>query len=75
MQKSGFPKIRHYVGFWQIGSHILEKGCFSTQSTPKSVTVNSHNNKDTIQMYTCMGYKLLVFQSTVPINAFLWNNK
>ena len=22
MQKSGFPKIGHYVGFWQIGSHI-----------------------------------------------------
>ena len=22
MQKSGFPKMRHYVGFWQIGSHI-----------------------------------------------------
>ena len=23
MQKSGFPKVRHYVGFWQIGSHII----------------------------------------------------
>ena len=22
MQKSGFPKMRHYVGFLQIGSHI-----------------------------------------------------
>ena len=22
MQKSGFPKMRHYVGFSQIGSHI-----------------------------------------------------
>ena len=22
MQKSGFPKIRHYVGFSQIGSHM-----------------------------------------------------
>ena len=22
MQKSGFPKMRHYIGFWQIGSHI-----------------------------------------------------
>ena len=22
MQKSGFAKMRHYVGFWQIGSHI-----------------------------------------------------
>ena len=22
MQKSGFPKMHHYVGFWQIGSHI-----------------------------------------------------
>ena len=23
MQKSGFPKMRHYVGFSQIGSHIM----------------------------------------------------
>ena len=23
MQKSGFPKLDHYVGFWQIGSHIF----------------------------------------------------
>ena len=23
MQKSGFPKLCHYVGFWQIGSHIV----------------------------------------------------
>ena len=23
MQKSGFPKMRHYVGFSQIGSHIV----------------------------------------------------
>ena len=22
MQKSGFPKMHHYVGFWQIGSHM-----------------------------------------------------
>ena len=22
MQKSQFPKMRHYVGFWQIGSHM-----------------------------------------------------
>ena len=22
MQKSGFPKMHHYVGFWQIGSPI-----------------------------------------------------
>ena len=22
MQKSEFPKMRHYVGFWQIGSHL-----------------------------------------------------
>ena len=22
MQKSGFPKMHHYVGFWQIGSHL-----------------------------------------------------
>ena len=25
MQKSGFPKMRHYVGFWQIGSQMLGK--------------------------------------------------
>ena len=29
MQKSGFPKMRHYVGFWQIGSHI-ENPCSHT---------------------------------------------
>ena len=23
MQKSEFPKMRHYVGFWQIGLHLL----------------------------------------------------
>ena len=23
MQKSEFPKMRHYVGFWQIGSQII----------------------------------------------------
>ena len=23
MQKSGFPKMHHYVGFSQIGSHML----------------------------------------------------
>ena len=23
MQSSGIPKMRHYVGFWQIGSHII----------------------------------------------------
>ena len=23
MQKSEFPKVRHYVGFWQIGSQII----------------------------------------------------
>ena len=23
MQKSGFPKMRHYVGFSQIGSYII----------------------------------------------------
>ena len=23
MQKSGFPKLCHYVGFWQIGSHDI----------------------------------------------------
>ena len=22
--KSGFPKMRHYVGFWQIGSQICK---------------------------------------------------
>ena len=22
MQKSEFPKMHHYVGFWQIGSHL-----------------------------------------------------
>ena len=29
MQKSGFPKMRHYVGFWQIGSHILKLVTFT----------------------------------------------
>ena len=24
MQKSGFPKMRHYVGFSQIGSHMTQ---------------------------------------------------
>ena len=24
MQKSGFPKMCHYVGFWKIGSHITD---------------------------------------------------
>ena len=24
MQESGFPKIRHYVGFWQIGSQLVQ---------------------------------------------------
>ena len=23
MQKSEFPKMRHYIGFWQIGSHMV----------------------------------------------------
>ena len=23
MQKSEFPKMSHYVGFWQIGSHLI----------------------------------------------------
>ena len=32
MQKSGFPKMRHYVGFWQIGSHIpIISNCHSQQ--------------------------------------------
>ena len=22
-KKSGFPKLRHYVGFWQTGSHFI----------------------------------------------------
>ena len=24
MQKSGFPKMHHYVGFWQIRSHMAK---------------------------------------------------
>ena len=29
--KSGFPKMRHYVGFWQIGSHFcVEVEIFSS---------------------------------------------
>ena len=37
MQKYGFPKMHHYVGFWQIGSHITVQICFQeTEDTTNS---------------------------------------
>ena len=39
MQKSGFPKMRHYVGFSQIGSHLL------IASGPDTHT-NTHTHTD-----------------------------
>ena len=38
MQKSGFPKMRHYVGFSQIGSHIF----YSKMQIPGTDEESSH---------------------------------
>ena len=40
MQKSGFPKMRHYVGFSQIGSHMNK--CF-IESLAKQYTYIGFN--------------------------------
>ena len=43
MQKSEFPKMRHYVGFWQIGSHnyvySLIKLDFKTQVSTEVINL------------------------------------
>ena len=47
MQKSGFPKMRHYVGFWQIGTHMYVF----------SIVVDTHNFIYIcvcVCMYVCM---------------------
>ena len=33
MQKSGFPKMCHYVGFWQIASYIVVCMCLARDCT------------------------------------------
>ena len=50
MRKSGFPKMRHYVGFWQIGSQILFSEYLTVEQTFGNVST---------QKLPCIWYKQL----------------
>ena len=46
MQKSGFPKMRHYVGFSQIGSQIYAKICILMVSSVLCITSQVEHTKE-----------------------------
>ena len=52
MQKSGFPKMRHYVGFSQIGSHIAAAvSIFCRQGLRIDVHHKNQPNKSKLLLY------------------------
>ena len=54
MQKSGFPKVRHYVGFWQIGSQMLPKTCQGG--------VTNFSGSACVRLYTCTNRSKIILK-------------
>ena len=61
MQKSVFPKMRHYVGFWQIGSHIHSITPVLTQQIREWHQIDWTSTKNVCHIVT---QSICVIQST-----------